>query len=247
MKITTALLKAADSTNTHEYYDSILEMMNQYSESYEINTPLRVAHFLSQIGHESKFKIVEENGNYSAKRMREFFGCRGGPRNYNAAQDECTAGRLREKLWTEESKYARNAKNLFSYVYASRLGNGDEASGDGHKYRGRGMMQLTGKTNYSQFTASHNQKNPNDPRDSFENLVGGGVQAALAIGDNFHFLSEFSESADMVTNTLSRIEFIKVVNTKILVGFVIAKHEIDGNQQAVFDRANGAFFSTPPG
>jgi predicted chitinase len=169
MKITTALLKAADSTNTDEYYDSILEMMNQYSEAYEINTPLRVAHFLSQIGHESKFKIVEENGNYSAKRMREFFGCRGGQRSYNAAQDECTAGRLREKLWTEESKYARNAQNLFSYVYASRLGNGDEVSGDGHKYRGRGMMQLTGKTNYSQFTASHNQKNPNDPRDFVAN------------------------------------------------------------------------------
>ena len=169
MKITTALLKAADSTNTDEYYDSILEMMNQYSEAYEINIPLRVAHFLSQIGHESKFKIVEENGNYSAKRMREFFGCRGGQSNYNAAQDECIAGRLREKLWTEESKYARNAKNLFSYVYASRLGNGDEASGDGHKYRGRGMMQLTGNTNYSQFTASHNQKNPNDPRDFVAN------------------------------------------------------------------------------
>src|SRR5687768_8344003 len=51
----------------------------------------------------------------------------------------------------------------------------------------------------------------------------------------------------MVTNTLLRIEFIKVVNTKILVGPVIAEHEIDGNQQAVFDRANGAFFSTPAG
>src|SRR6266542_3972732 len=49
----------------------------------------------------------------------------------------------------------------------------------------------------------------------------------------------------MVTNSLLRIEFIKVVNTKILVGPVIAKHEIDGNQQAVFDRANGAFFPTP--
>jgi predicted chitinase len=169
MKITTALLKAADSTNTDEYYDSIVEMMNQYSEAYEINTPLRVAHFLSQIGHESKFKIVEESGNYSAKRMREVFGCKGGAENYNAAQDECIAGRLREKLWTEESKYARNAKNLLSYVYALRLGNGDEASSEGHKYRGRGMMQLTGKTNYSQFTASHNQKNPNDPRDFVAN------------------------------------------------------------------------------
>jgi predicted chitinase len=145
MKITTALLKAADSTNTDEYYDSILEMMNQYAEAYEINTPLRVAHFLSQIGHESKFKLVEENGNYRATRMRQVFGCRGGSRNYNAAQDECTAGRLREKLWTEESKYAGNAQNLLIYVYASRLGNEDEASGDGFKYRGRGMMQLTGK------------------------------------------------------------------------------------------------------
>src|SRR5687767_1518389 len=51
----------------------------------------------------------------------------------------------------------------------------------------------------------------------------------------------------MVTNSLLRIEFIKVVNTKILVGPVVAEHEIDGNQQAVFDRADGAFFSTPPG
>ena len=55
--------------------------------------------------------------------MREVFGCRGGSRSYNTAQDECTAGRLREKLWTEES-HAGNAKNLLSYVYASRLGTG---------------------------------------------------------------------------------------------------------------------------
>jgi predicted chitinase len=169
MKITTALLKAADATNTDEYYDSIVDMMNQYTEAYEMTTPLRVAHFLSQIGHESKFKIVEESGNYRAKRMREVFGCRGGSRNYNTAQDECTAGRLREKLWTEESRYAGNAKNLLSYVYASRLGNGDEASGDGYTYRGRGMIQLTGKTNYAAFTASHNHKNPHDPRDFVAN------------------------------------------------------------------------------
>src|SRR5207247_9998093 len=49
----------------------------------------------------------------------------------------------------------------------------------------------------------------------------------------------------MITNTLLRIEFIKVVNPKIFVGPVIAEHEIDGNQQAVFDRADGPFFSTP--
>ncbi|HJY84134.1 MAG TPA: lytic enzyme [Candidatus Binatia bacterium] len=169
MKITTALLKAADSTNSDEYYGSIVKMMNQYAEAYAINTALRVAHFLSQIGHESGFRVVEENGNYSAKRMREVFGCRGGSKNYDAAKDECTMGRSREKLWTEETTYARNAKNLLAYVYASRLGNGDEVSGDGYKYRGRGMMQLTGKINYSGFTTSHNQKNPADPRDFVAN------------------------------------------------------------------------------
>jgi len=125
-----------------------------------------VAHFLSQIGHESKFKIVEENGSYNAKRMREVFGCKGGMKNYDKNKDECTGERLRDKLWTEESKYANNANNLLAYVYAGpRLGNGDEASGDGYKYRGRGMIQLTFKDNYSKFTAAHNQKNPGDPRD----------------------------------------------------------------------------------
>jgi predicted chitinase len=169
MKITTTLLKAADSTNTDKYYDSIVEMMNQYAEAYAINTALRVAHFLSQIGHESGFRIVEENGNYSAERMRKIFGCKGGLKNYDAAKDECTKGRLRDKLWTEKTKYANNSKNLLGYVYASRLGNDNEASGDGYKYRGRGMMQLTGKTNYSKFTASHNKKNPDDPRDFVAN------------------------------------------------------------------------------
>ena len=169
MNITTALLKAADSTNTDEYYDSIVEAMTKYAEAYAIDTALRVAHFLSQIGHESGFRIVEEAGSYSAKRMREIFGCRGGSGNYDAAKDDCKLGRLRDKLWTEEGKYAGNPKNLLGFVYASRLGNGDEASGDGFKYRGRGMIQLTGKTNYSKFTTSHNAKSPEDQRDFVEN------------------------------------------------------------------------------
>jgi hypothetical protein len=62
MKITTALLKAADSSNMDAYYDSIVDTMNHYAEVYAINIALRIAHFLSQIGHESGFKIIEENG-----------------------------------------------------------------------------------------------------------------------------------------------------------------------------------------
>jgi predicted chitinase len=167
--ITTALLRAAEPTNTDAYYDSILDAMNQYADLYAINTPLRVAHFLSQIGHESQFKIIEENGAYSAKRMRQIFGCKGGQRNYDASRDDCKLGRLRDKLWAEEGKYANNSQNLLGYVYASRFDNGDEASGDGYKYRGRGMMQLTFKSNYAAFTITHNKRNPDDQRDFVAN------------------------------------------------------------------------------
>jgi len=169
MNITSALLKTAEPANTDAYYDSIAPLMDQHARTYGIDTPIRVAHFLAQIGHESKFKIAQENGNYSATRMRQVFGCKGGQGKYDAAADDCTAGRLREKLWTEEGKYANNAANLLSYAYASRLGNGDEASGEGFKYRGRGMIQLTGKTNYSKFTTAHNKKNPADQRDFVAN------------------------------------------------------------------------------
>jgi predicted chitinase len=101
--------------------------------------------------------------------MREVFGCKGGMKNYDATKDDCKFGRLRCKLWTEEARYAGNARNLLSYAYALRMGNGDEASGDGFKYRGRGMMQLTGKTNYRDFTKSHNLKLPNDQQDFVAN------------------------------------------------------------------------------
>ncbi|WP_336999325.1 hypothetical protein [Pantoea agglomerans] len=117
-----------------------------------------IAHFLSQIGHESGFVITEENLNYSGKGMRRIFGCKKGPKNYNKANDDCDLGRLRNKLWTQESTYAHHPENLANYVYAGRMGNDDEASGDGYRYRGRGMIQLTGKDGYQYFTNIHNKK-----------------------------------------------------------------------------------------
>ncbi len=167
--ITPALITAADSSNPPDYVRLLASAMSNLAEVYGINTPLRVAHFLSQIGHESKFKMKAESGNYKAKRMREVFGCKGGMRNYDATTDDCKLGRLRDKLWTEEAKYAGNDRNLLSYAYASRMGNGDEASSDGFKYRGRGMVQLTGKNNYSDFTKSHNLKLPADRQDFVAN------------------------------------------------------------------------------
>ena len=170
-EITLELLKAAEAGNSDEYCKSILPVMNQYARAYAITSKLRVAHFLAQVAHESAFKVTQENGNYKPKRMREIFGCKGGPKNYDATADDCKLGvdgqpmRLRDKLWEQESTYAHNAKNLLSYTYASRLGNGNEASGDGYRYRGRGLIQLTGKTNYRKFTDAHNAKNPSDPQD----------------------------------------------------------------------------------
>lgn len=204
--ITVAILKAAEPGNTDQYYQSILGGMNKYAAAYKINTRLRIAHFLAQIAHESKLKTVEESGNYSAERMHQIFGCKGGSRNYDAGRDDCRLGRLREKLWTEQAKYARNSKNLLSYVYANRLGNGDEASGDGFRYRGRGMIQLTGKTNYKGFTDSHNARNPDDPQDFVErpelliDIIDYGVESAFYFWDSLP-LNAAADADDVVKVT----------------------------------------------
>ena len=95
-------------------------------------TPERAAHFFAQTSHESGgFTIFTENLNYSAQGLQNIFG-------------KYFPGNL-------EESYARNPEKIANRVYASRMGNGDEASGDGWKYRGRGALQLTGKSNYQAF------------------------------------------------------------------------------------------------
>lgn len=108
--------------------------ITQVINKYKIDKPLRLAHFLSQIAHESgDFKFVVENLNYSSEGLLKVF-----PKYF---KDKATANR-----------YARNQEMIGSRVYASRMGNGDEASKDGFKFRGRGYLQLTGKDNYRAFT-----------------------------------------------------------------------------------------------
>ncbi|SDL98733.1 glycoside hydrolase family 19 protein, partial [Pseudomonas indica] len=168
--ITLEMLKKAKSDISDDYCLTILPYLNKYAISYKIDTPLLIAHFLSQVGHESGFKVKSENLSYSAKRMREIFGCRNNSKGYNSSTDECKVlPRLRPKLWSEEDKYERNAVKLGNYVYANRNGNGDEDSGDGYKYRGRGIIQLTGKNNYAAYTRIHNEKNPGDNQDFVNN------------------------------------------------------------------------------
>lgn len=100
--------------------------------AYYKMTPERAAHFFAQTSHESGgFKVFSENLNYSAQGLQSLF-------------EKYFPGNL-------EESYARHPEKIANRVYASRMGNGDEASGDGWKFRGRGALQTTGKDNYSQF------------------------------------------------------------------------------------------------
>lgn len=110
----------------------VLSQIPDTAQKFGIINTLRLAHFLAQCGHESGgFRIVTENMNYSADRLRVIF-----PKYF--------PGNLAEA-------YERNPERIGSRVYANRMGNGDEASGEGFKYRGRGFIQLTGKNNYASF------------------------------------------------------------------------------------------------
>ena len=112
--------------------DSVISMIPDTAIKFGITNPLRLAHFLSQCGHESGgFKAVNENLNYGAKGLLGTF-----PKYFNAA----TA-----------AQYERKPEMIASKVYGGRMGNGPEATKDGYKFRGRGYIQLTGKDNYSAF------------------------------------------------------------------------------------------------
>lgn len=118
--------------------DTVLNQLPDVITKFELNTPLRLSHFLAQCGHESGgFKLVQENLNYSAQGLQGVFG-------------KYFPGNL-------EESYARQPQKIASRVYANRMGNGDESSGEGWKYRGRGYIQLTGKDNYKAFSASINE------------------------------------------------------------------------------------------
>ena len=112
-------------------FGKIMELSTKYKTlllNRRINKPLRLAHFMTQIHHESRLKPISENLNYSAKGLRQTF----------------------PKYFTEEQSiiYQRKPQMIANRVYANRMGNGDEASGDGWKFRGRGFLQNTGKNQY---------------------------------------------------------------------------------------------------
>ena len=115
--------------------DAVIAQLPDTIAKFELNTPLRLAHFLAQAGHESGgFKLVNENLNYGAKGLLGIF----------------------KKYFPTEAKakeYERKPEKIANLVYGSRMGNGAEITGEGYKFRGRGYIQLTGKDNYKAFDA----------------------------------------------------------------------------------------------
>jgi putative chitinase len=112
--------------------DAVIAQIPETAKKFNITNNLRLAHFLAQCGHESgNFKAVSENLNYSADGLKKIF-----PKYF--------PGNLAES-------YSRNPEKIASKVYGGRMGNGDETTKEGFKFRGRGYIQLTGKANYTNF------------------------------------------------------------------------------------------------
>ncbi|MCY4045821.1 MAG: LysM peptidoglycan-binding domain-containing protein [Cellvibrionales bacterium] len=146
-----------------------------------INTPLRQSHFIAQLAHESgSFKFLIENLNYSESALNAVFG----------------------KYFSDDkpaADYARKPEAIANCVYADRMGNGDESSGDGWRYRGRGLIQLTGKSNYqslSEYCGEDYVANPELIADSPE----GAVTAAIWYWQSRH-LNDYADKDDIETIT----------------------------------------------
>jgi putative chitinase len=119
--------------------DSVIAQLPETIEKFKFDTPIKLAHFLAQAGHESGgFKAVNENLNYGAKGLTGIF------KKYFPTNDKALL-------------YERKPEKIANKVYGGRMGNGPEASGDGAKFCGRGYIQLTGKDNYTAFGKSINE------------------------------------------------------------------------------------------
>jgi putative chitinase len=166
--------------------DSVIAQIPGIKDKFEINTPLRLAHFLAQCGHESGgFRLVKENLNYSAKGLMGIF----------------------KKYFPTEAlakQYERKPEKIANKVYGNRMGNGDEASGDGTKYCGRGYIQLTGKTNYQAFFKSIGADINTDPT-----LVATQYPLASAAWffskNNLHKLADGGATDAVVTSVTKRV------------------------------------------
>lgn len=153
-----------------------LEALNNFLPKYEINTINRISAFLAQTTHESNdFKNLSENLNYSAAELLRVF-----PNHFSNL--------------TIANKYAHNPKLIANCVYANRMGNGNAASGDGYKYCGRGLIQITGKENYSELCLAESLTL--NTIDSYIITPNGAIQSACWFWTKNH-LNTYADSGDL--------------------------------------------------
>jgi putative chitinase len=171
-----ACLPEAKKANLEKY----VEGFNETFEHFEIDTPERMAMFIAQTAHESgNFATTEENLNYSAKGLNGIF------KKYFPTLESAAS-------------YERKPQMIANKVYGGRMGNGPEASGEGYKYRGRGIIQLTGKDNYRNCGKALGMDLLADPDSVAKNPV-----AVLSAGWfwNTRKLNEWADKEDVVTVT----------------------------------------------
>jgi putative chitinase len=156
-----------------------VDALNATFQRFDINTPVRQASFIGQCGHEcGNFKILEENLNYRAEALQKLW-----PKRFDSAKAQMCA---------------RNPKLIANTVYSSRMGNRDETSGDGYRFRGRGCIQLTGHANYYHAGQALGVDFVMEP-----DLVATPMYAALTAGWfwNTHKLNQFADVGDYKTMT----------------------------------------------
>lgn len=180
MTITLQLLQQIAPQTKTQKLDGFTEGLQTACDKYDITTVSRLACFLAQVAHESGgFNAVKENLNYSAQGLVTTF------KKYFPT------------LETAKS-YERNPEAIANRVYASRMGNGNEASGDGFKYRGRGLIQLTGQQNYTLFATDMNM-NIDEAIEYLETYDGAAMSAAWFWWKNN--LNVLADQEDMKTLT----------------------------------------------
>jgi putative chitinase len=165
------------------YVDHWCEALNKILPEYQIDTPERVAAFLAQCGHESAgFTALHENLNYRAATLRKVF-----PKYFPT-----------DELANQYASLPNKQEAIANRVYANRMGNGDEASGDGFRYCGRGLIQLTGKQNYTRFADSVDM--PLEEVPEFLETFEGAVQSACWFWTTNN-LNQYADTGDILTMT----------------------------------------------
>jgi putative chitinase len=162
------------------YIDYWYHALEQALQDYDINTPQRIAAFIAQCAHESGgFRALKENLNYRAVTLRKIF-----PKYFPT--DELA------------NAYAGKQEMIANRVYGGRMGNGDEASGDGFRYCGRGLIQLTGKNNYQNFADSI--ETPVEEIPEYLATFEGAVQSACWFWEANN-LNQWADKSDILTLT----------------------------------------------